>query len=34
MGRECLGIVKYFKVKQEEDGSYYFVMDIGEWDVT
>lgn len=30
MGHECLGIIKYFKQRQNEDGSYYFDVDLGE----
>lgn len=31
VGRECLGIVKYFQQKQEEDGGYYFAFDLGDY---
>lgn len=30
MGRECLTVVKYFRQRQEEGESYYFVMDLGD----
>lgn len=30
VGRECREIVRYFKQRQEEDGSYFFAMDLGE----
>lgn len=30
MGWKCLGIVKYFQQKREDDGSYYFAMDLGD----
>lgn len=29
MGRECLGIVRHFKQRQEEDSKNYFAMDFG-----
>lgn len=28
IGKECYGIVIYFKSKEEEDESFYFVMDL------
>lgn len=30
MGRKFLRIMKYFKYRQEEDGSYYCAMDLGD----
>lgn len=30
VGRECLGIIKYFKQRQEEDCSNYFAVDFGD----
>lgn len=30
VGRECLEILNYFKRRQEEDGSYYFDMELSD----
>lgn len=30
VGRECLGIIKYFKQREEDDGSFFFSMDVGD----
>lgn len=29
-GRECVRMVKYFMQRREEDGSYYFAIDLGD----
>lgn len=29
-GRECLGIIKYFKHREENDDSFFFSVDVGD----